>query len=88
MKLLSRFLAVGALLIGVLYSGLFFLRMGTTGLTAQSYGRRSVSELRAWLARALLLAAALGVLGHLGAAAVASSLSAGHQLHQRTKRPQ
>lgn len=52
--------AVGAFIFGVLYAGMFFLRMGTTGLTAQSFGKRSVVEVRAWLARAVILAAALG----------------------------
>ena len=54
--------AVGALIFSVLYAGLFFLRMGTTGLTAQSHGRRSVIEVHEWLLRALALAVALGVL--------------------------
>lgn len=52
--------AVGALVFSVLYSGMFFLRMGTTGLTAQSVGARDVGEVRAWLVRAVVLGAAIG----------------------------
>lgn len=53
--------AVGALVFSVLYAGLNFLRMGTTGLTAQSFGARDMEAVRAWLGRALLLSAALGL---------------------------
>lgn len=54
--------AIGAFLFSALYTGLFFLRMGTTGLTAQSFGSRSTGEVRAWLMRAALLGAGLGAL--------------------------
>lgn len=53
--------AVGALIFNVLYHGCNFLRMGTTGLTAQSFGARDPDEVRAWLARAGLLALVIGV---------------------------
>ncbi|MFQ5567951.1 MAG: MATE family efflux transporter, partial [Paracoccaceae bacterium] len=52
--------AVGALVFSVLYHGCNFLRMGTTGLTAQSLGARDGDEVRAWLARAGLLAVLVG----------------------------
>ncbi|MDA1090510.1 MAG: MATE family efflux transporter [Proteobacteria bacterium] len=54
--------AVGALIFSVIYQGCNFLRMGTTGLTAQSFGALDADEIRAWLARAGLLAVAVGVL--------------------------
>ncbi|NQU60320.1 MAG: MATE family efflux transporter [Rhodospirillales bacterium] len=53
--------AVGALIFNVIYHGCNFLRMGTTGLTAQSLGAGDADEVRAWLARAGLLALAIGV---------------------------
>jgi MATE family multidrug resistance protein len=48
--------AIGALLFSVLYFVFGFLRMGTTGLTAQAFGRGDGVELHAGLGRALLLA--------------------------------
>ncbi|PPR71167.1 MAG: DNA-damage-inducible protein F, partial [Alphaproteobacteria bacterium MarineAlpha3_Bin2] len=54
--------AVGALIFSVIYQGCNFLRMGTTGLTAQSLGARDPDEVRTWLARAGLLAICVGVL--------------------------
>ena len=54
--------AVGALIFSVIYQGCNFLRMGTTGLTAQSLGARDPDEVRTWLARAGLLAICIGVL--------------------------
>ena len=51
--------AVGALVFNTLYFGCNFLRMGTTGLTAQAFGARDLDETRATLGRALLIAAAL-----------------------------
>ena len=47
--------AVGALVFTVIYHGFIFLRMGTTGLTAQALGAGKADEVRAWLARAGLL---------------------------------
>ena len=52
--------AVGALVFNVLYFGLGFLRMGTTGLAAQALGSGNADEVRATLARAILVAVALG----------------------------
>jgi MATE family multidrug resistance protein len=54
--------AVGALIFSVIYQGCNFLRMGTTGLTAQSLGARDPDEVRTCLARAALLAVSVGVL--------------------------
>ena len=59
-----RFLAgvvLAALIFDYLYFGCAFLRMGTTGVTAQSWGRGDGREVAAHLYRALLLAAALGL---------------------------
>ncbi len=53
--------AVGALIFNTLYFGCNFLRMGTTGLTAQAFGARDRDETRATLARALLIALVLAV---------------------------
>ena len=54
--------AVGAVIFNFLFWGFGFLRMGTTGFTAQALGAGDQAELRAILARALLLAALLGAL--------------------------
>ncbi len=59
-----RFLAgvvLGALIFDYLYFGFAFLRMGTTGVTAQSWGRGDTVEVAAHLYRALLLAALFGL---------------------------
>jgi MATE family multidrug resistance protein len=53
--------AIGALTISVLYFVLGFLRMSTTGLTAQAFGRGDGVELRAGLLRSLLLAQLLAL---------------------------
>jgi len=52
--------AVGALIFNVIYHGSNFLRMGTTGLVAQSLGAGDADEVRAWLARAGFLALVIG----------------------------
>jgi MATE family multidrug resistance protein len=54
-------IAIGAQIFNFLYWGLGFLRMGTTGLAAQADGAGDASEVRAVLARALMIALALGV---------------------------
>lgn len=51
--------AVGATIFNFLFLGLNFLRMGTTGLTAQAHGRADFSAARSALAQALLLALGL-----------------------------
>jgi MATE family multidrug resistance protein len=53
--------ALGAVVIDVLFWAFAFLRMGTIGLTAQAVGRADDVEKRAVIARALILAVALGV---------------------------
>jgi len=53
--------AVGAMIFNVVFFGFNFLRMGTTGLTAQALGAGNRRELSAILARALMIAAALGL---------------------------
>lgn len=45
-----------------LYWGLAFLRMGTTGLVAQSFGKNDSVQLRATLVQAVLLAISLSIL--------------------------
>jgi MATE family multidrug resistance protein len=53
--------ALGALVFNFLFWGFGFLRMGTTGLTAQALGARDADELRASLGRALIIAGVVGV---------------------------
>jgi multidrug resistance protein, MATE family len=54
--------ALGSMIISLLFWAFGFLRMGTTGMTAQSRGAGDHDEVRAHLARALLLALGFGVL--------------------------
>ncbi len=54
--------AVGSTIFSFLYWGFGFLRMGTTGFVAQARGAGDDAEIRAVLGRALLTAAALGLL--------------------------
>jgi MATE family, multidrug efflux pump len=54
--------ALAATVFNFLYWGLGFLRMGTTGFTAQAFGARDALEIRAALLRPLLLAGLLGLL--------------------------
>ena len=54
--------AVGALIFNFLFMGLYFLRMGTTGLAAQAFGARNEHLMRGVLAQATLLALALALL--------------------------
>lgn len=55
-------IAVGSMIFNFLFWGFGFLRMGTTGLTAQSYGARDDKETGLILARALGVAAAGAIL--------------------------
>lgn len=48
--------AIGGLIFSFIYWGLGFLRMGTTGLTARAYGLCDNDEIKAILARAVILA--------------------------------
>jgi MATE family multidrug resistance protein len=52
--------AVGSLVFSFVFWAFGFLRMGTTGLTAQALGARDNSEMTACLGRALLVAAVAG----------------------------
>lgn len=52
---------LGAMLFNFLYWNLSFLRMGTTGLTAQAFGREDQAALVYCLLRALLLSMLLGL---------------------------
>ena len=48
--------AVGATIFSILYTGMNFLRMGTTGIAAQRYGARDNDGLRVSLGQALIVA--------------------------------
>jgi MATE family multidrug resistance protein len=52
--------AIGALVFTFVFWAFGFLRMGTTGLTAQALGAEDPDEVAACIARALLLSAAVG----------------------------
>ena len=52
--------ALGALIFTMVYWTFGFLRMGTTGLTAQAEGAGDGEEIRAALGRAVLIAGAIG----------------------------
>ncbi len=52
--------ALGALIFNFAFWGFGFLRMGTTGLTAQALGAADAGEIRASLGRAVLIAFAVG----------------------------
>lgn len=54
--------AVGGVIFSFIYWGFAFLRMGTTGLTAQAFGKNDPIETRAILERALLLGGAISLL--------------------------
>lgn len=54
-------IALGAIVFNFVYWSFGFLRMGTTGFTAQAAGAGDSAELRATLGRALLLAVTIGV---------------------------
>ena len=53
-------LAVGGMIFNFLFWGFGFLRMGTTGLTAQEYGKRDRTGIMMMLARVQLLALLIG----------------------------
>lgn len=55
-------LAVGTTIFGFLYMALNFLRMGTTGLAGQAFGRGDVQAMRDVLGQSLCVAIALGIL--------------------------
>lgn len=53
--------AVGTLIFTYIYWGFGFLRMGTTGFTAQAFGAGDAAEMRATFQRGLILAGAISV---------------------------
>lgn len=55
-------ISIGASIFSFIYAGLGFLRMGTSGFTAQSYGKRNIPESFEFLGRALFVAVSLGLL--------------------------
>ena len=54
--------AIGATIFGFLYTGVNFLRMGTTGIAAQRYGAGDAEGLRTSLGQALIVALAIALL--------------------------
>jgi MATE family multidrug resistance protein len=54
--------AIASLIFGFLYWGFGFLRLGTSGLTAQAFGSNDQSEVAAVLMRALMVAIGCGLL--------------------------
>lgn len=54
--------ALGSLIFNFIYWGFGFLRMGTTGFTAQAYGRRDLPETINVLSRALFISISAGLL--------------------------
>ncbi|MHA1545827.1 MAG: MATE family efflux transporter [Alphaproteobacteria bacterium] len=74
-------IAIGSVLLSVIFTTFNFLRSGTTGITAQALGAGDAGEVRAGLVRALLIAVACGLvmaalaapLGALGAASMGGS---------------
>lgn len=54
--------AIGATIFGFLFSGVNFLRMGTTGIAAQCYGAGDYDGLRIALGQALVVALSIAVL--------------------------
>ncbi len=55
-------IALGSLIFNFIYWGLGFLRMGTSGFTAQAWGRRDLPETILVLSRAIFIAAVTGIL--------------------------
>ena len=54
--------AVGGMIFNFVYWGFGFLRMGTTGLTAQAFGNENTEETISILGRALLVAVVAGII--------------------------
>jgi len=54
--------AVAALIFTIVYATMNFLRMGTTGLTAQALGNGDGSEVRAWMLRAAVISLGIGII--------------------------
>ena len=54
--------AIGSTIFGFLYTGMNFLRMGTTGIAAQRYGARDNDGLRVSLGQALIVASLIAAM--------------------------
>lgn len=54
-------IAVGSMMFGLVYQNFVFFRMGTSGLTAQAYGGKKMTESALTLMRSLMLAVLIGV---------------------------
>ena len=54
-------IAIGGLIFNLIFWGLGFLRMGTTGITAQAYGNGDTGEVYASLLRSVIMAIALAI---------------------------
>ncbi len=54
--------ALGSLIFGFIFWGFGFLRMGTTGLTAQAFGEKNLNEIHVILFRAIVLAGGISSL--------------------------
>jgi MATE family, multidrug efflux pump len=55
-------IAIGSMIFSFIYWGLGFLRMGTSGMTAQAYGARNLKESILVFSRAILVAITLGLI--------------------------
>ena len=53
--------AIGATIFGILYTGVNFLRMGTTGIAAQCFGADDYDGLRVSLGQAVIVALLIAV---------------------------
>ncbi len=53
-------IALGSMIFNFIYWGFGFLRMGTTGITAQAFGRNNDSEISSILFRSLLISVTIG----------------------------
>lgn len=51
--------AIGSTIFGIIYTGVNFLRMGTTGITAQCFGANDYDGLRTSLGQAIIVALAI-----------------------------
>ncbi len=54
--------AIGSMIFSFLYMGMNFLRMGTTGIAAQSFGARDNDGLRVSLGQAVIVAFSIALL--------------------------
>ena len=63
---------LGMMLFNAIYFGMGFLRMGTTGLVAQSQGEDAVAQITSIMVRGLILAFAIGIVTILAAPVITS----------------